>query len=198
MDALLDQPISEGRFAAIDFESAGARGPAADAPVQVGVALMDGLETQEEPGFVSLIRHEGAGSRAARHVHQLAPQALSSAPTFASLWPTLDSLLSGRIAVAHNASCERRFLSRFALHPIGPWVDTLTLAKKVYPALASYALGDVIQLFQIEESIQERCPERTFHDALFDAWACLLLLKRIIRDAQLETWPLSAIVTDGF
>lgn len=197
MDSPLDLPIQEGRFAAIDFESAGARGPTSDAPVQVGVALMDGLEPHAGPGFVSLIRHEGAGSRAARHVHQLAPEALSSAPTFASLWPTLDGLLTDRIAIAHNASCERRFLSRFALHPIGPWVDTLTLAKKVYPALASYALGDLVQLFQIEESIQARRPEAGFHDALFDAWACMLLLQRIVRDAQLETWPLSAIVTDG-
>lgn len=194
MSALLDRPIQEGRYAAIDFESAGARGPSADAPIQVGVARMDGLETPDQPGFVSLIRHDGVGSRAARHVHRLPPETLKRAPTFASLWPQLDALLSNRVLIAHNASSERRFLSRFALHPLGPWVDTLPLTKTIYPGLTSYALGDLILAFGLNEPLRAQCPGSDFHDALFDAWACLLLFQKVVIDAGISSWPLSAIL----
>ena len=53
----------------------------------------------------------------------------------------------------------------------GPWIDTLKLAKKMYPRLPSYKLGDLCELFGIVPEFDGR----TWHDGLYDSIACARL-----------------------
>ena len=88
--------------------------------------------------------------------------------------------LMGSTLVAHNIACEKTLLTKAA--PItkwGPWQDTLKIAKKRYPGLASYKLEDLCKQFGIADRsvrVPDRTLEgRTWHDGLFDAIMCGLL-----------------------
>jgi len=91
-------------------------------------------------------------------------------------WEEIHSFLAAHPLVAHNIATERTILTRLApLTKWGPWTDTLRVAKKRYPRLASYRLGDLCELFGCVPEIEGR----TWHDGLFDAVACANLALKI-------------------
>ena len=145
-------------FAAIDFETTMPTGDGAGEPWQLGVALVrDGAVVETTEFFFDV---EGAPERA----HE--PDALG---TLGSSFETWYPHLAGRRLVAHNIACERTILTRAApLTSWGPWTDTMRVAKKRYPGLASYALGDLCALFGCAPEMDGR----TWHDGLYDAVAC--------------------------
>jgi len=197
-EQLLDTPIRQIKFAGIDFEFAGLSGTLGETPVQIGIASMDsGFALGDHQAFDSLIHFEGKSDRHAQRVHRIPPEALRTAPSFESLWPSIIEQLQGRIPVAHNCSSERRILAKFPLHEFNLWVDTLELARKVYPKIRGHKLENLIQTFDLEEDLRALCPNRTYHDALFDSWAALLFLKRLVHDANLSEWPLHSILSSS-
>jgi DNA polymerase III epsilon subunit-like protein len=46
--------------------------------------------------------------------------------------------------------------------------------------LSAHALGDVASALGVEDEIRARCEGLDWHDALFDAVACLAVLQRVI------------------
>lgn len=91
-------------------------------------------------------------------------------------WDEIYPFLAGRQLVAHNIACEKTILVRTApLTRWGPWLDTLKIAKKRYPDLPSHTLGDLCNLFGCVPELDGR----TWHDGLFDAFACGLLYAKI-------------------
>ena len=96
------------------------------------------------------------------------------------VWPEISERLVGVPLVAHNAATERTILEhRAPMTPFGPWIDTLKLVRRYWPLLKSYALGDVIRTFSLENQVAELCPGRTWHDALFDACAGAVLFNHV-------------------
>ena len=91
-----------------------------------------------------------------------------------------NGLLKKRVIVAHGAGTEKRFLRAFPMHGFDPWIDTLQLAKKIIPSCSDYSLGALINEHCSHEELKELCPNLTWHDALFDAVANLILLKRLL------------------
>ena len=120
--------------------------------------------------------------------------ALRGAPSLGSLWPQVRGALSGRVVIAHGAGTERRFLRAFPLHGFGPWVDTLVLARKVWPLAPSHRLGELIGGLGLAEELRAYCPGLHWHDALFDAFGALVLLKAIINRAGLWEHPTADLV----
>lgn len=197
-EELLDTPIRHINFAGIDFEFAGLSGTLGETPVQIGIASMDSnLDLTRSQAFDSLIHFEGKSDRHAQRVHRIPPEALRTAPSFESLWPSILDRLEGRIPVAHNCSSERRILAKFPLHDFNLWVDTLELARKVYPKIRGHQLENLIFTFDLEDELRALCPNRNYHDALFDSWAALLFLKRLVHDADLFDWPLHSILSSS-
>jgi len=97
---------------------------------------------------------------------------LAAAPSMMEQWDEIAPLVSAGPLVAHNAGTERTILTRNApLTRFGPWVDTLTLARAVYPQMPSHALGDLAEAFGLVPAVDAICPGRTWHDALYDACA---------------------------
>ena len=56
------------------------------------------------------------------------------------------------------------------------WVDTLPLARKIYPTLPSFALEDLVPALGLQAELARCVPNRAPHDAYYDAVACALLL----------------------
>jgi DNA polymerase III subunit epsilon len=176
--------VAEACFAAIDFESAGIRRGSTEVPVQIGIALMQQLEISEN--FASFLFTDQPITWAAQKVHGICAKDLTGAPRFADLWPEIHRLLQSRWLVAHGSATERRFLRAFPFHGFGPWVDTLQLSRAVWPEKKSFALGDLIRDLSLEEELRKVFPRFRWHDALSDAMASLVLLRRIVADAKIS------------
>lgn len=170
--------IAETRFAAIDFEGAGSAPGRTDEPVQVAVAHLEGTEIRET--LCSYIRPGGPVTWAARRVHGITDDMIAGAPCLVDLWPRIKTSMETCWIVAHGAATEKRFLRVFPFHSFGPWVDTLVLARAVYPQLSSHALGDVITSLALEKEPEIQRPDFRWHDARCDAIASLVLLRHLI------------------
>ncbi len=176
--------VGETPFAAVDFESAGIRRGSTEVPVQIGIALMHRLVISEK--FSSFVFADQPITWAAQKVHGICAKDLAGAPRLPELWPEIHRLLQNRWLVAHGSATERRFLRAFPFHGFGPWVDTLKLARAVWPDKKSFALGDLIVDLGLEDDLRKVFPGFRWHDALSDAMASLVLLRRVIADAKIS------------
>ena len=152
-------------FVAIDFETTGYEAGNTNEPWQLGLARVRDGEIVETREFFFDV--EGAPARA--HEADAFGTLLSSFETWAPH-------LAGSPLVAHNIACERTILTRTApLTKWGPWTDTMKIAKKKYPNLPSYALGELCAIFGCVPQFEGR----TWHDGLYDAIACARLAKAL-------------------
>ena len=172
--------VGELSFAALDFESAGERANVAGVPVQVGVAWMNGLDLETSSFYRSYLKTDRPVTWAAQQLHGITNNDLQDAPEFLALWPEMKRRLGGRWIVAHGAGTEKRYLRAFPLHGFGPWVDTLSLSRKILTGRPSYALSDLAEEFSLEEQARVLLPDFRWHEALSDAVASLLLLRKLI------------------
>ena len=163
----------------VDFESTGAVRGHADEPWQVGlVELQDGRVTGRHHETYLRIAAGRPFNTYAPGRHADIRHVLAAAPPMAELWPVWRPWLEGRPLAAHNIGTERKFLMRAApMHELGPWVDTLQLARRVRPDLAGHSLAEVCAALGLVARARECCPGREWHDALFDAFASALVLE---------------------
>mgnify|MGYP001827850464 CR=1 FL=1 len=187
---MLHDPIRSLHFCALDFESAGAARGRTDVPVQIGLAHWSPDKGFGET-YVSYLASEQPITWSAQKVHGISPEDLAGAPTLLSLWPVLSKHFGGSVLVAHGHGTEKRFLRTFPAHPFGPWVDTLTLARAAWPDLEEHSLGSLCDRLGLSEAVSRSCPDRQWHDALFDAVASLHLLARLVEDLALVDHPLA-------
>jgi len=187
------QLIRHCRFTAIDFESAGAARGMTDSPVQVGLSAWS-VETGYGDPFVSYLFTDQAIQWSARKIHGIGPGHLADAPPLLTLWPELRRRLAGAVVVAHGKGTEKRFLRAFPGHGFGPWIDTLLLARAAWPDLANHALGALCDRHGLTASIRAIVPGKSWHDALFDASASLVLLAHLIEVLDLAGQPVDILL----
>jgi DNA polymerase-3 subunit epsilon len=185
--------IRQCRFTAIDFESAGAARGMTDSPVQVGLASWS-LEAGHADSFVSYIHTDQPIQWSARKVHGIGPKDLSDAPSLLSLWPDLKSRLAGAVVIAHGKGTEKRFLRAFPGHGFGPWIDTLLLARAAWPMMSGHSLGALCDHHGLTNTVRTLVPEKSWHDALFDAAASLVLLDHVIQILNLSDHPMETLL----
>jgi DNA polymerase-3 subunit epsilon len=189
--------IREIRFTALDFESAGERANEAGVPIQIGIAGMVGLIPDPETFYRSYLKAERPVTWSAQQVHGITSDDLQNAPEFRSLWPELKRRLGGRWIVAHGSGTEKRFLRTFPLHGFGPWVDTLTLSRKILPDRSSYALSDLVGELDLVGEAADFLPGFRPHEALSDALASLLLLRKLIELSGIQDHPAEVLLQAG-
>jgi len=181
------------RFTAIDFESAGAARGMTDSPVQVGLACWS-VEAGHHHAFVSYLRTDQPVQWSARKVHGIGHAQLADAPSLLSLWPEFRHRLAGAVVIAHGKGTEKRFLRAFPGHGFGPWIDTLLLARAAWPDLTDHSLGALCDCHKLTEQVVAIVPEKSWHDALFDAVASLVLLEYLISTLALADYTVEHLV----
>lgn len=171
--------IRDCRFTAIDFESAGAARGMTDSPVQIGLASWS-IDGGHAGSFVSYLATDQPVQWSARKIHGIGPEDLENAPSLLSLWPELKFRLAGAVVIAHGKGTEKRFLRTFPGHGFGPWIDTLLLARAAWPELNEHSLGALCRHWELTEKVREIVPGKSWHDALFDAVASLVLFEHLL------------------
>lgn len=186
--------IRETIFTAIDFESAGTASGRTDAPVQVGTTSWS-LNQGITDTWTSYIHTDQDITWTAQKVHGITRADLEDAPKLMLLWPHIKRRLSSRAVVAHGHGTEKRFLNAFPGHGFGPWIDTLQLSRAAWPEIEDHSLGAICQAHGLHASVTQIVPDRTWHDALYDAAASIVLLEFIIESFLLHDAPLSTLLT---
>ena len=142
-----------------------------------------------------------------RAVHGISLRLAGEKAPFSDRYAFFVSLRRAGIFAAHNRHAENRFLKdTWPLPPAvpdwretgkraqewGPWIDTLSLYRRLYQGLEAYGLGELVNGFGLGESLlelgREQCPPGRSHPhcALFDALASSLLLLRLEEEPELR------------
>ena len=98
---------------------------------------------------------------------------LAPAPGFPAISDALREFIGDSVIIAHNAPFDKGFVDRVLKLP-NKWLDTVALARLIYPTASSYSLGNLI--VQIGEENDEA------HRALSDARATAMLFNRLCAD----------------
>jgi len=173
---------SDATITVIDFEATGSVEGYPSEPWQVGIVVFRQGHPEIRESFSSLLQ---IGNRPfnpyAPGRHEELREEMQLAPSLPDLWPELKPMLHGRPLAAHNMGTEKKFLRQaFPLHPIGPWIDTLKLARLAYPDLSSHKLEDLLKSLDLTERVERMAPGLAPHDALYDAIACAVLLESLL------------------
>lgn len=192
--------IADAKFTAIDFECLNSVDGKNDMPVQVGIASMtinlnnenkiDRFNFEPNKLFRSYIKPNKEIKWAENKIYNIADikaEDLENAPSLFELWNVLKKNLSGNIVVAHSAATEKRFLRAFPYHGFSPWVDSLKVSRSAYPNLAKHKLGNMVNILKPEfvTKLNTLCKGFSWHDALYDSVASLMILAQIICDSNI-------------
>ncbi|MFQ6397935.1 exonuclease domain-containing protein [Nocardia sp. KC 131] len=119
-----------------------------------------------------------------RKVHGITNHDVAECPEWADVAPAVDANLRGRILVAHNAKVEQKVLTAHLPDWEPPMIlDTLRLAKAVWPGLPGYGLDKLIDHGELDTTA---LAEQGYHRAGYDAWAAWQLLHRLVTDSGMD------------
>ena len=168
----------------IDFETTGSVPGFRVEPWQIGLFSVgpEPFSCENVSGSWLRIDARRPFNRHAPGRHAQLRDVLADSPTLPELLPELTPLLIGRPLIAHNAGTERSMLAdAFPMHRFGPWIDTLQLARRAWPGMASYALEDLVPAFGLDAAVSALCPgDWEPHDARYDAVAAAVLLRHLL------------------
>lgn len=194
-------PLQDLTFTVLDFETTGTVNGFASLPWQIGaVTLAEGHVDLDRWQLNSFLRVPAnyPFSQYAPGTHRAHREAIANAPTTAEVWPTLHARLAATIPVAHNIAAEKTTLRQMAPMTRYPWwVDTLKLARQIYPSLPSHALEDLIPALGLQPRLTQMLPGLAPHDAYYDALAAALLLEHCLSLPGWASLRLTDIASEG-
>ena len=151
------------RFIAFDFETTGTV-PGVDQIVEIGaVRFVNGNPEAVFSTFVDPLRAIPPGASA---VNKIYDHMVKGFPTIDKLLDSFAEFCGDDVMVAHNAPFDAQFLTadikkHESAAPKGVIIDSLPIARKVFPGLPNYKLGTLVQHLKI--------PAAEFHRAEADA-----------------------------
>jgi DNA polymerase-3 subunit epsilon len=163
------------RFIAFDLETTGTV-PGVDQIVEIGaVRFIDGVPEAIFATLIDPLRPISAGASA---VNGISNDMVKGKPLVQSALPSFAEFCGDDILVAHNAPFDAQFLTadikkHETAAPKGIIIDTLPIARKVFPGLPNYKLGTLVQYLKI--------PTTGFHRAEEDATYCGHLFYQMIK-----------------
>ncbi len=156
------------KLIAIDFETANSSLCSA---CSLGLAIYDDGEIVDSYSFL-IKTHPRYSYFTNTFIHHLTFNDVKDSPEFDYYYPQLKELLSNNCVAAHNAAFDVGVLNNIcALYGLDPipftYIDTVTLARKIYPELYNHKLNTIASYMGIDLN---------HHEAASDAYACLLIV----------------------
>ena len=181
--------INQAEFLAIDFEYR-------------QVVTQKGLSLGAQVSEIGL-----AGWKVGEPVSMLVDHKFLEQETLEDYWTEFAKYIETKqVLVAHARGTEKKFLQQAYPHLKEVlWVDTLVVTKALYPELPNYELGAICHslgltkrindLYQSGQSAQVgNLNQEKWHDAGYDALACLVLWSYLVEQAQWENDDLLGIL----
>lgn len=165
------------RFIAFDLETTGTV-PGVDQIVEIGaVRFIDG---QPEAIFATLIDPLRPIPPGASAVNGISDDMVKGKPLIDTILPSFAEFCGDDVLVAHNAPFDSQFLiadikKHETTAPKGVILDSLPIARKVFPGLPNYKLGTLVQHLKIPTSNFHRAEE----DATYLGHMFSQMMKRI-------------------
>ncbi|ASD62155.1 3'-5' exonuclease [Bdellovibrio bacteriovorus] len=165
------------RFIAFDLETTGTV-PGVDQIVEIGaVRFIDG---QPEAIFATLIDPLRPIPPGASAVNGISDDMVKGKPLIDTILPAFAEFCGEDVLVAHNAPFDSQFLiadikKHETTAPRGVILDSLPIARKVFPGLPNYKLGTLVQHLKIPTSNFHRAEE----DATYLGHMFSQMMKRI-------------------
>ncbi|MCC5863469.1 MAG: 3'-5' exonuclease [Gammaproteobacteria bacterium] len=163
-------------IAILDFETTGLAPDRGDRATEVAVLLVDGDSVVER--FSTLINPKRSIGEEASRITGITDQMVRSAPSFESVAPELDRLLTDKPVVAHYASFDKKVLHHEFLR-LGRTIPTkffcsCRIARRVYQGAPNHKLGSLAHYLCLDSSF-------TGHRALADTEMTFRLLQHMRR-----------------
>lgn len=172
-------------FIAFDLETTGIK-PKEDRIVEIGAVLFEGSRAVK--GYGTLVDPGVPIPSEASAVNRITDAMVLGKPKVAEVLADFANFCGDLPLVAHNAPFDFKFLLEdIQLHraaaPTGVVLDTLPLARKIFPGLPNYKLGTLVRHFGF--------PSGTFHRAEEDSAYCGLLFDTLIQTLEMRREPCS-------
>jgi len=160
------------KYAIIDIETTGGMAKR-DKITEIGVVIHDGSQIIET--YETLVNPGRSIPPNITRITGITDDMVADAPRFYEIAKRIVELTEGAIFVAHNVRFDYSFIKE-AFKDLGytfskRQLDTVRLARKTFPGLKSYSLGNLIKHFGIKVGAR--------HRALADAIATTELLEKI-------------------
>lgn len=168
------------RYLVVDLETTGNQANRHDRIIQFAATLVEGSKRLET--YTTFINPERDIPPFIQQLTGITPNDCKEAPLFIDVAPIIQNLLEDCIFVAHNVSFDWTFLAREmqqAGYPLPKTkkLDTVELARIVYPGVDSYKLQDLADEFKLGHDR----PHQADSDAEVTADLLLLLLTKLER-----------------
>lgn len=107
-------------------------------------------------------------------IHGITEYMVEGKPTLKELWPEINSILSGKIVIAHNAAFDisvlRWSLEKYNIDfPNFTYSCTRILSKKTWPSLINYKLDTIADYLGINFIHHQACEDAKATAKIFDA-----------------------------
>jgi DNA polymerase III subunit epsilon len=163
------------KFIAFDLETTGTL-PGVDQIVEIGAVRFSETGVPETI-FATLINPGIPMPEGASRVNGITDDMLVGKPAVHEVLDAFAEFCGDDILVAHNAPFDAQFLTadlkkHETTSPRGIILDTLSISRKVYPGLANYKLGTLVQHLGIQAT--------NFHRAEEDAAYCGHLFHKMV------------------
>lgn len=163
------------RFIAFDLETTGTV-PGVDQIVEIGAVRFENGEVTSV--FSTLVDPRRPIPPGASAVNGITDDMVAGKPLIEDLLGAFAEFCEDLPMVAHNAPFDSQFLiadikKHESLAPRGVILDTLPISRKVFPGLANYKLGTLVQHLKI--------PSTGFHRAEEDATYCGQLFSELVK-----------------
>lgn len=173
------------KFVAFDLETTGTK-PLEDMIVEVGAVLFD--DGRAVKGYSKLIDPCRPIPMEASAVNGITDEMVRGMPKIGDVLAEFADFCGELPLVAHNAPFDFKFLledvkTHRAVAPAGVVLDTLPLARQVFPGLPNYKLWTLVRHFNF--------PSGTFHRAEEDSAYCGLLFAKIIETLEMRGEPIA-------
>lgn len=184
---LLDMPLNEVNFVVFDLETTGLHPELGDQIIEIGAfRINEGFRFRQTDQFHSLINSEKEISEDSYSIHGITKENLKNSPDICTVIYQFLEFARGTIPVAHKASKDVAFMraamSEYSItNPFPFFIDTLKMARIVYPEYKSYSLDSLIEKLNIRVDSRFK-RHRALYDAEATAKIFIKMCKKIFRD----------------